>query len=178
MKLEIKTQNYKMSDRLEEILRTKLNKLDKYFPTSETPLKVVLNGDGKRCRMEISINYYGAMLRSEVSGDTMYYIVDTILPKLERQIIKHRGKLDARHKMPAITKDEYTFVSDVVDEKPSEIAKVKKFEIQAIEVKEAVENLEMVDHEFYVFVNSATNNVEVVYRRKDGTVGLLQPYVK
>lgn len=176
MKLELVAKNYKVTERLNQILVTKLNRLDKYFPDGNTPIKVVLNGDEKKCRMEVSIYYHGTEIRSEVTGDTMYYIVDSILPKLERQIIKYREKLNERYKMPAVVKDEYLYISEVEETKPATIAKVKKFPIQAIDVKEAIENLEMTQHDFYLFINAASGNVEAVYRRKNGSVGLLQPY--
>lgn len=174
MKLDIVAKNYRASDRLEQILTAKTKKLDKYFPDANTPCKVVLTDMGRQCKMEISINYHGTHIRSEVIGDTMYYNIDSCLPKLERQIVKHREKLNKSHKLPE-KPAEYEFVSEVVDT-PVEIAKTKSFEIERMTALEAAENLDMVDHDFYLFVNEDTGNVEVVYRRKDGTIGLLQPY--
>ena len=174
MQLEILSKNYRASDRLEQILVAKTRKLDKYFPDDKTPCKVVLSDLGRQCKMEISINYHGAHIRSEVIGDTMYYNIDSCLPKLERQIIKHRDKLNKSHKLPE-RPSEYEFVSEVEDT-AVEIAKVKRFEVERMTALEAAENLEMVDHDFYLFVNEDTGNVEAVYRRKNGTVGLLQPY--
>ncbi len=175
MQLEIITKNYRASERLEQILTAKTKKLDKYFPDGHTPCKIVLTDLGRQCKMEISINYHGAHIRSEVVGDTMYYNIDSCLPKLERQIVKHREKLNKSYKMPE-RPTEYEFVSDVVDT-PIEIAKVKRFEVESMTAIEAAENLEMVDHDFYLFVNEDTGNVEAVYRRKDGSIGLLQPYL-
>ena len=126
--------------------------------------------------MEIAINYHGNYIRAEVSGDTMYYNIDTCLPKIERQIIKHRDKLSKSHKMPEVP-TEYEFVSDVEPRGQLEISKVKSFEVTRMTPEEAVENLEMLDHDFYVFVNAANDNVEIVYRRKDGTIGLLRPLI-
>lgn len=175
MKLEIVAKNYHTTDRLEQILTAKTKKLDKYFPDANTPCKVVLSDLGRQCKMEISINYHGTHIRSEVVGDTMYYNIDACLPKLERQIVKHREKLNKSHKMPE-KPAEYEFVSEVPDT-PVEIAKVKRFEVERMTALEAAENLDMVDHDFYLFVNDETGNVEAVYRRKDGSIGLLQPYV-
>lgn len=180
MKIEIVCKNYKMAKRLEEIITTKLNKLDKFFPDTKTPIKVVLSTDnGKKSKMEVSINYYGAHIRSEESGDTMYYIIDDILPKLERQVVKHRSKIGRKQSLPLVP-EEVELQEEIEKETEyfNQIAKVKKFPIQSIEVKEAVEELEMIGHDFYLFVNASTGNVEAVYRRKDGTIGLLQPYVE
>ncbi|MEG1528684.1 MAG: ribosome-associated translation inhibitor RaiA [Clostridia bacterium] len=178
MKVELLCKNYRITDRLQEVVTAKLNRLDKYFPNKETQVKVVLVQDnGKHNRMEVSINYHGLQVRSEVSGDTMYYIIDEIIPKLERQIIKHRDKLSEKYKMPPLTAMDELAIPPK-DEDKNVVAKTKKFPIYSIEVKEAVEELEMVGHDFYIFNNISTNNVEAVYRRKDGTIGLLQPYIE
>ncbi len=174
MKLEIVAKNYRVTDRLEQILENKTRKLDKYFPDHNTPCKVVLTDLGRQCKMEISINFRGNHIRSEVVGDTMYYNIDAALPKLERQLVKHREKLSQSYKMTA-TPGDYEFVSDV-DVTPLTIVKTKRFEVERMSPIEAAENLELVDHDFYLFVNVETGNVEAVYRRKDGTIGLLQPY--
>ncbi len=174
MKLEIVAKNYHVSDRLNQILQNKIKKLDKYFPDSDTVAKVVMTDLGRLCKMELSINYHGTQLRSEVIGNTMYYNIDECLPKIERQIVKYRDKLNRRKKMPAPDTD-YQFVSDV-ELAPVEIAKVKRFPIESMTAIEAAENLEMVGHDFYLFVNNDNGRVEAVYRRKNGTIGHLQPY--
>ena len=176
MKLEIVAKNYRVTDRLEQILEGKTRRLDKYFPDANTPCKVVLTDLGRQCKMEISINFKGNHIRSEVVGDTMYYNIDQALPKLERQIVKHRQKLSQSYKIPAAP-GEYEFVSDV-EVTPLSIAKTKRFSVERMSPVEAAENLELVDHDFYLFVNEQTGNVEAVYRRKDGTIGLLQPFVE
>ena len=176
MKLEIVAKNYRVTDRLEQILAGKTRRLDKYLPDDMTPCKVVMTDLGRQCKMEISINYHGTHIRSEVTGDTMYYNIDACLPKLERQLVKHREKLNKSYKLPE-RPAEFEFVSDV-EVTPLEIAKTKRFAIDTMSAIEAAENLELVDHDFYLFVNEKTGNVEAVYRRKDGTIGLLQPYVE
>ena len=175
MKLDIVTKNYRVTDKLVQILTAKTKRLDKYFPDANTPCKILLSDLGRQCKMEISINYYGTYIRSEVVGDTMYYNIDACLPKLERQIVKHRAKLSKSHKLPERV-GEYEFVSDV-EVTPLTIAKTKRFAVERMSAIEAAENLELVDHDFYLFVNEQTGNVEAVYRRKDGTIGLLQPFV-
>lgn len=173
MKLEIVSKNYRVSERLEQILAAKLKKLDKYFTDSETPCKVVLTDLGRQCKMEISINHRGTYIRSEVVGDTMYYNIDSCLPKLERQLVKHREKISKSQKLPEPS--EFEFVSDV-DLEPVKIAKIKKFAVDRMTALEAADSMDMLGHDFYLFVNDETGNVEAVYRRNDGTIGLLQPY--
>ena len=173
MKTEIVAKNYRVSDRLREIVELKVAKLDKYFPNNAATAKVVMTDLGRQCKMELSIIYEGVQVRAEVIGDTMYYNIDDCLPKIERQIVKHRGKLNKKKKMPVV--DDYAFISDVEME-TVEIAKTKKFPISAMTPLEAAENLDMLGHDFYLFINDANNNVEFVYRSKDGTIGHLQPH--
>lgn len=178
MKIEFQCKNYRLPNRLEEVVSAKLNRLDKYFPDGKATAKVVLKQDNGKSQMEVSLSYRELKVRCEMSGNTMYYIIDDILPKLERQIVKHRERLNERYKVPVISLKEELPILAPEEENSYKIAKVKKFAIQSIDVKEAAEELELVGHDFYIFVNSATGNVECVYKRKDGTVGLLQPYTE
>jgi putative sigma-54 modulation protein len=173
MKIDINAKNYRVTDRLSVILENKIAKLSKYFPDEDTTCKVVLTDLGRQCRMELSINYHGVVVRAEVTGDTMYYNIDEALPKIERQIVKYREKFNTKKKMPKADTD-YQFVSDVVIA-PVSIAKTKTFVLEAMSPTEAAENLELVGHDFYVFENRESGNTEVVYRRHDGSVGLLKP---
>ncbi len=178
MKIEFQCKNSRLPDRLEEVVTAKLNRLDKYFPDGKAVAKVVLKQENGKSKMEVSLSYRELKVRCEQSGNTMYYIIDDIVPKLERQIVKHRQRLNEKYKVPAIVVKEDLPVLAPEEDNTFKIAKVKKFAISSIDVKEAVEELELVGHDFYIFVNSATGNVECVYKRKDGTVGLLQPYTE
>ncbi|MEG1710429.1 MAG: sigma 54 modulation/S30EA ribosomal C-terminal domain-containing protein [Clostridia bacterium] len=102
------------------------------------------------------------------------------MPKIEKQILKHRSKIYDKRKQPIDIGKNLLFITDVPTQSAveDEIVKIKKFPIEAIEVKEAVENLELIGHTFYLFLNIATNQVEAVYRRNDGSIGLLQPYIQ
>lgn len=179
MKLEIQCKNYRMTDGLEAVIRKKANRLEKYFPDDDAVMKIVLSQQNKLCKMEVSVSVSGNRVRAEVDGQTMYYIIDEIMPKLERQILKYKDKLYSKRKggAPAYDND-FLFVAGIVEPQKEdyEIAKVKRFPIEECDVKEAIENLELVGHDFYLFVNSATKQVEAVYRRNDGRIGLLQPY--
>lgn len=148
MRLEITTRNYTMRGNFKDILEKKIHKLDKYFPNDDAEAKVVLSTNGKSCRMEITVSSNGRQFRTEVDGNTMYYAIDDALPKLERQILKHKGKLTDKAGAAAPEFGEFAFVTGVEEEKTPEIVKTKKFEIYAIDVKDAVEELEMVGHDF------------------------------
>ena len=181
MKLEITCKNYRLTEGLREVITKKIQKLDKYFPEDDASVKVVLTKQNKTTKMEISINYGGTPIRAEVEGKTMYYNIDTIMPKLEKQILKYREKIYQKRKQPVDIGQSPEFIAPsdmpIVRSEDYEIAKTKKFAIEAIELKEAIVNLELTGHDFYLFLNTATNQVEAVYRRHDGTIGHLQPYL-
>lgn len=169
MRLEFLTKNYKASTRLVEVLQRKLDRLDKYFD-NDALAKVVFDDNGKACKLEISVTGGGISVRSEATGKTMYYNIDTCMPKLERQIVKAHSRTTAKRHVDT----DYMYVADV-DTEVVPITRVKKFGIERMSATEAAQQLDAVDHDFYIFVNVDTDNVEVVYRRRDGDAGHLQP---
>ena len=104
----------------------------------------------------------------------MYDNIDLLIPKLERQISKYRDRLISKQskKVAPVQVEEEEVVPQ---EKAGKVVKVKNFDISIITVDEAVEELELLDHDFYVFVNAENNKVSVVYKRHDGDYGLLTP---
>lgn len=169
MKLEFITKNYKASDRLLEVLQHKLDRLDKYFD-GEAHAKVVMCDNNKVCKMEISVACQGTSVRSEAIGKTMYYSIDACMPKLERQIVRQHSRQVDKRKID----NNYMYVAEI-DTDTVPITRVKQFDIARMTAHEAAQQLDMVDHDFYIFVNSDNDKVEVVYRRRDGDAGHLQP---
>lgn len=169
MRIEIVARNYKVSDHLKEVIEMKMEKFSRYFE-EETVAKFTLKQVSKeKLAMEITIFYGGHIVRSEVTSDNMYNNIDLALPKLEGQIRKHRTKLDKLRKNAF--EQEALFV--LPQEASSDIVKKKTFALKKITVEQAVEEMELVDHTFYAFVNDANGMVNVVYRRQDGQVGLI-----
>lgn len=175
MKFDVITKNYTPSNRLIEVLEKKLDRLDKYFP-DEATARVVMKGEKKQEVLEISISYKGTLLRAEVRDEHIYDCIDLALPKLEKQLIKHRGKFNDKQK-DGVNPYEFEFVKQEEIDSAPEIVKTKEFTVQAIDLKEAVAGLELVDHDFYLFLNAASGHIEAVYRRADGKIGHLIPKV-
>ncbi|MGN1093614.1 MAG: ribosome hibernation-promoting factor, HPF/YfiA family [Candidatus Neoclostridium sp.] len=169
MKIDFLCRNYEASDKLKDVITKKVDRLDKFFE-EDTKVKIVLKEANSVQTMELTIAVSGGVLRAEVSGKNMYDIIDLALPKLEKQIIKHHSKM----------KDKKFKVKDVVveTEKPVEpekkVVKSKAFELAPMTVEDAIEEMELVGHEFYVFLNRATGNVSVLYTRRDGNYGLIE----
>lgn len=178
MRIELVSKNYKESARLTEILDKKLSRLDKYF-NKEAWAKVKLSATkNEKYTMEITISESGLPpVRSEVTTGNMYDNVDLLLPKLERQITKYRSRLDSKKKDTRYEIKDFEEAPEKTEEKTKygKVVKVKNFAISIITVEEAIAELELLDHNFYVFVNAENNKVSVVYKRHDDDYGLITP---
>lgn len=175
MRIELISKGYNEGNRLVSVIEKKLTKLDKYFPEDATA-KVKLSTVGKdKFTMEITILFNGQTARSEVTSDNMYDNIDLVLPKLERQIAKFRDRQNSKQPKKALPYEPVKDASEAPSEHLGKVVKVKNFDISIITVEDAVAELELLDHDFYVFVNAENNKVSVVYKRHDGDYGLITP---
>ncbi len=179
MKIEIITRKCELSDHLKRVTEQKLAKLDKYFADNETLAKVSLKKEGNSFTTEIMLDYAGKLVRATASGDNFYDNLDSILPKLEGQIRKYRTKFDKHSKNTAFA-EVALFDGEIKyeDKKPAGLVKEKKFVLTPMTVNEAIEEMDMLGHNFYVFLEAKTNTVQVIYLRNDGDIGLIEPIIK
>ncbi|MBQ2712583.1 MAG: ribosome-associated translation inhibitor RaiA [Clostridia bacterium] len=175
MKIDIIQKNYSMSEKLEEIIRKKLAKLDKYFDEG-TVVKVVLKKENNVYKMEITANVGGNFIRAELAGENMYDNIDILLPKIERQVLKHKSKLQDKLQKNAFH-DGFVYVEEAPKEEHSSVVRVKRFDLKPMSVEDAIDAMEMLSHDFYVYQDEETNQLRIVYLREDGTVGLIEPIV-
>lgn len=173
MKLEITARNYEVSDKLKNVTEQKLLKLDKYFSDEETVAKVVFKKEGNLYTLEVMLSYAGKLVRSAVTGENFYDNLDVVLPKLEGQIRKHRTKFDKHNKNNAY-KSQAEFVGEKAYEeaKPS-VVKQKKFTLKPLTLDEAIDEMELLGHSFYVFKEAKSNTIQVLYKRNDGDLALI-----
>lgn len=174
MKLDINCKNYRLDDYTKSLIIKKLDKFDKYF-SKEASAKVKLSTIGNNYSMEVAINGNGKIVRSVVTGEDMRANIDVVLPKLERQIVKHRDKFVDRVKKDAFDTPAIYQESESNDSDIAKIVKVKKFDVSVTTVENAAEEMEMLGHDFYVFINGDNNKVCVLYKRSDGDLGLIEP---
>ena len=174
MKIEIVTNNYRVSDELNEILSKKISKLDKYFE-DDAKCRIYLKKVKRDAKMEVSLIHKGVDIRAEGKGANFYDIIDIVLPKLERQIYKHRSKLEDKLKKSAFS-GEKLFGS--VDGDEFSLVKTKQFEVTPCSLDEALEQFELSGYGFYVFYDIEADKTKVLYLREDGNVGLIDPIVK
>ena len=176
MQITINARNMQLSDALEAMLHKKIYKLDRYFQ-DDTPVKVTLSMQRNWQTMEVTILYYGGLLRAEETTDDMYTSIDGVLAKLEKQILKHRTRLEKRLKEGAFEGHDAPVFADRFEEPAGapQIARVKHFGISPMEPEEAILQMELLSHSFFMFINPANGQPNVVYKRKNGQYGLLMP---
>ena len=172
MRISITGKNIEVSEYLRDLAEKKMAKLERYFP-ADTVAQITMAVEKNRHIVEVTIPYSGGIIRGEeVTGD-MYASIDNVIAKLERQIVRYRTKLEKNLKAEAFNNEPLPEFDDD-DEGPS-IVKVKRFSIKPMSVDEAVLQMELLGHSFFVFTNAETEDINVLYKRKDGNLGLIEP---
>lgn len=179
MRLTLHGKNVEVTPALRQYVEKKLSKLEKYF---EFPLKpqVVLSVQREDHRVEITIPLNGPILRAEVETGNMYASVDGAVDRIERQVRKYKTRINrkARQVNDPLLIRENQFASNVpADEDEPRLVRTKRFTMKPMDVEEAILEMNLLDHDFFVFTNADTDEVTVVYRRRDGNYGLIEPEV-
>lgn len=177
MKFDIYAKNYEVGEKLKNITEQKLAKLDKYFKDDDTVAKVSFKKQANSFTTEIMLDFNGKFVRATATSDNFYDNIDVILPKIEGQIRKHRTKFDQHNKNAAFSDAAIYDVRHEEENAKRQIVKKKNFVLSPMTVKEAEDEMELLGHSFYVFLEAKTNTVQVLYRRDDGDLGLIEPQV-
>lgn len=172
MKYIMTGKNVALTDALKATVERKLGKLEKYF-TGDVEAHVTLSVQKTKQIIEVTIPFNGMILRAEESTGDMYSSIDNVVEKLEKQIIKHKTKLEKKIREGAIKFADVPRYEN--DEDEINIKKVKKFSLKPMNVDEAVLQMELLGHDFFVFKNADTDDVNVVYKRNDGAYGIIEP---
>lgn len=179
MKIDIVGKNYSVSDKLDEIIRKKAERLDRFFSDDVTARVVCKEEHKGRFTLEVTIIVNGAVIRSEETSDNMYSNIDVVIPKIDRQIRKHRTRLNKTFKDSffnfQVAEAEAIEMNDTQEAEIPTIVKTKKFELLPMSVDEAIEQMDLLENKFFVYLNPTTGKVNIVYRRYDKTVGLIEP---
>lgn len=175
MIITISGKQMEVTDSLKEVIDEKCQKLDKYFH-QDIPIKITLSTQKERQIAEATVAFSGIIMRAEESTPDMYASIDGIIEILEKQIRRHKSKLERRNR----SGDTIRFENVVPEAKEEEtdkpkIVRKKNFDLHPMDEEEAVLQMELLRHNFFVFLNGNTGNVNIVYKRKDGDYGLIQP---
>ena len=172
MKIEYLTKNYQAAEKLKDLISKKMGRLDKFFE-NDTAVKVMLKQANDVYTMELTIFVGKGVLRSEVSSDNMYDNIDLALGKLEKQIIKHHKKIADKSKKFREPVMIDSGLASSAPERETKLVRTKAYKLTPMTVEDAIEELELIGHSFYVFENAETERVAVLYRRNDGDYGLI-----
>ena len=173
MKLIIIGRNIDITEGLKSAVQEKLGKLERYF-TPETEIHVTLSVEKDRQKIEVTIPVKGNIIRSEQVSSDMYVSIDLVEEVIERQLRKYKTKIVNQQQAGGNFQKEFVEDEFLEDEEVN-IIRTKKFGIKPMYPEDACVQMELLGHNFYVFRNAETDEVNVVYKRKGNTYGLIEP---
>ena len=174
MKINARGQKIKVTDAIQAHTEEKLKKLDKYFDTpEEITANVLIKVKGKDQTVEVTIPTKKFILRGEETNNDLYAAIDLVTDKLERQIRKNKTRLKKKNVQNVID-FKIDFEVEKEDENKSKIVKRKNIEMKPMSEAEAILQLELLGHSFFVFKNVKTDEIDILYRRNDGDYGIIE----
>lgn len=179
MNFNIRGQNLLLTDALRDYAVKKVGRLERYFEAPPASVTVTLSVVKHMQTVEVTIPLPGVLLRAEERSDDMYASIDLVTEKLERQIRKHKTQANRKFRGDGIRtlfSDTYNgnAVRHLEEEDELELVRTKRFNLKPMDVEEAILQMNMIGHNFFVFANSESKQVNVVYKRNDGKYGLIE----
>ncbi len=175
MNLKIRGEKLEITNAMKEYAQNKINKLSKYLENEEVTSNVLFKKQGITQKVEITIPLKRYTLRVEEIGEDFYSTIDTAIDKLERQIIKNKTRINSKkQKEKSDFNLNYDFSSYEIEEDKNKIIKRKKIELKPMDEEEAILQMELLGHDFYLFKNTETNKFSVIYKRKNSDYGLIE----
>ena len=175
MKFIIVGRNIEVTPGLRAAVEEKIGKLDKYF-NPDTEVHVTLSVEKERQKIEVTIPVKGSIIRSEQVSNDMYVSIDLVEEIIERQLKKYKNKIVDKQQAVASFSKAYV-ENDYTDDEEIKIVRTKKFDIKPMYPEDACIQMELLGHSFFVFCNAETDQVNVVYKRKGDTYGLIEPEI-
>lgn len=172
MAIVVRGKNIDVTPALKDYVEKRIGKITKYFDNLGE-IAVVLTVEKGRHIVEVTVPVNGMLLRGEEATTDMYTSIDLVIEKLEKQIEKYKTKI-ARKLRAGFFKGDLV-ASQPIDTDEFHVVKTKRFAVKPMDVEEAIMQMNLINHDFYVFTNADTEDVNVIYRRKDGNYGLIEP---
>lgn len=173
MAIAVRGKNIEITPSLKDYVEKRVGKITKYFETLGE-ITVVLTVAKGRHIVEVTVPINGMLLRGEESTTDMYASIDLVIEKLEKQIEKYKTKL-SRKLRSGTFKGEVPADSRELDSDEFKVVKTKRFAIKPMTTEEAIMQMNLINHDFFVFTNAETEEANVIYRRKNGGYGLIEP---
>lgn len=179
MRYQFTGKNMNLSDALKERTAAKLDRLHRLIP-EDTDVYVTFSTIKLQNKIEVTIPLQKRILRAEVSDIDMFNAIDSIVDILDKQMVKYKNRLRDKSRKDSAYKEEFNYFSSTEDADNGEngihkIERTKKFALKPMDSEEAVMEMELLGHSFYVFRNGETDEVNVVYKRNNGSYGLIEP---
>ncbi|MCI6017255.1 MAG: ribosome-associated translation inhibitor RaiA [Clostridiales bacterium] len=172
MRYIISGKNIDVTEGLKEAIYEKIGKLEKYF-NPDTEVTVTLSVEKTRQKIEVTIPVKGSIIRAEQVSDDMYVSIDLVEDIIERQMRKYKTKL--ANQIHAASAFQPSYLEEESEDEPIRIVRTKRFAMKPMDIEEACVQMELLGHSFFVFRNADTDEVNVVYKRKGNTYGLIEP---
>jgi putative sigma-54 modulation protein len=173
MKFIISGRNLELTEGLRIAVEEKIGKLEKYF-TPDTEVHVTLSVEKERQKIEVTIPVKGNIIRSEQVSNDMYVSIDLVEEIIERQLKKYKTKIADKHRNSG-SFSKLFLENEYMEDEEVKIVRSKKFDVKPMYPEDACIQMELLGHSFYVFHNAETGQVNVVYKRKGDTYGLIEP---
>ena len=173
MRIRITGRNLELTEGLKKAVENKLNKLEKYF-TPDTDVHVTLSVEKDRQKIEVTIPVKGNIIRSEQVSNDMYVSIDLVEEVIERQLKKYKNKIIDQQQAAGNFQQEF-IEKETDDDEEVKIIRTKRFGMKPMYPEDACVQMELLGHNFFVFQNAETEEVNVVYKRKGNTYGLIEP---
>lgn len=177
MQIAIRAKNVEITSPLREYLDKRLGKVERHFGADVT-VNVVVTNEPAGYGAEVTIPYNGLIIRAEEKSQDLYSAIDLVVDKIVRQVNRYRGRLQARRQGPSLKMAPPP--TEIESEETSsdsngEIVRVKRFPMRPMAVEEAILQMNLLGHDFFVFASAESGQVSVVYKRRDGNYGLIEP---
>ena len=175
MKCTVRGEKISITSAILEYIETKLSRLDKYFKSDDVVANVLVKVKGKDQSIEVTIPYDKYMLRGEAKREDLYSAIDLVIDKLEGQIRKTKSKLKKQiKKSDTVLNFEYELTNDEEVDNGNLIVKRKSLELKPMDEEEAILQLELLGHDFFIYKDVKTGEINILYKRKDGNYGVIE----
>ena len=173
MRYKITGRNINVTPGLKAAVEEKIGKLERYF-NQDTEVNITLTVEKDRQKIEVTIPVKGTIIRAEQESNDMYVSIDLVEEIIERQLKKYKNKIIEKQQNNGYFREEF-LDKDYMEDEEIKIVRTKKFDIKPMYAEDACIQMELTGHNFFVFCNAETDQVNVVYKRKGNTYGLIEP---
>jgi putative sigma-54 modulation protein len=181
IKTLVKGKNLEVTDALRQYAEKRSKKLKKFFPEMDVSVDVVLGIERELHIAEVTLQVQNLLIRGESKTDDMYASIDASMDRVERQLLRHKTRLQKRFqgslKLGEINSGSLKQAFGENDGNLPKLVRTKRFNVKPMDTEEAVMQMELLGHDFFVFLDAETEQVNVLYRRRDGNFGLIEPEI-